>query len=33
MGTDSNDVGAEEDEDISTHLERRERRGEDMVKL
>lgn len=33
VGTDSNDVSAQEDEDISTHLARRERRGEDIVQV
>lgn len=33
MGTDSDDVGAEEDEDVSAHLARTERKGEDTVKL
>lgn len=27
MGTDSNDVGAQEDQDVSTHLERSGRKG------
>lgn len=33
MGTDSNDVSAQEDQDISAHLERRGKREKEVVKL
>ncbi len=33
MGADSNDVSAQEDQDVSAHLERRGRREKGAVKL
>ncbi len=33
MGADANDVSAQEDQDISTHLERGDRREEEVIKL